>query len=127
VRLLDGAELGLLAAQTTFGLGDLHPLARAQPDQVGLELSDHRQDVEQQPPDRIGRVVHGGAERELHLAAGQLVGDGTRVRQRAGKPIELGHHRLVGGHTGIADHPDRRPASVVPPSVLRSNRRQRDQ
>jgi hypothetical protein len=95
VRLLDGAELGLLAAQTTLGLGDLHPLARAQPDQVGLELSDHRQDVEQQPPDRIGRVVHGGAERELDLAAVQLVGDGTRVRQRASKAIELSHHQRV--------------------------------
>src|SRR5688500_8192724 len=31
-------ELGLLAPQSTLGLGDLHALAGAQPDQVRLEL-----------------------------------------------------------------------------------------
>ena len=50
VGFLAGIELWLLPAQTSLGPGDLHALARAQPDQVSLELGDHRQHVEQQPP-----------------------------------------------------------------------------
>jgi hypothetical protein len=38
--------------------------------------------LNQEPPDRIGRIVHRRTDRELHLAAGQLVGDGARVGQR---------------------------------------------
>jgi hypothetical protein len=38
VGLLAGAELGLLAAQPALGAGDVHALAGAHPDQVGLEL-----------------------------------------------------------------------------------------
>jgi len=41
VRFLARVELGLFAAQTPFGLGDLHALAGAQPDQVGFEFGDH--------------------------------------------------------------------------------------
>ena len=44
---------GLLAAEPTLGLGYLHPFAGAQPNQVGLELRDHGQHVEQQPADRV--------------------------------------------------------------------------
>ena len=50
---LPGVELGLLAAAPTLGLRYLHPFAGAQPDQVGLELRDHGQHVEQQPADRV--------------------------------------------------------------------------
>ena len=35
VRFLAMVQLWLLATQTPFGLGDLHPLSGAQPDQVG--------------------------------------------------------------------------------------------
>jgi hypothetical protein len=35
VRLLPPVELGLLATQPALGLGDLHALAGAEPDQVG--------------------------------------------------------------------------------------------
>lgn len=34
-----------------LGLGHLHPFDGAEPVEVGLELSDHREDVRQQPPD----------------------------------------------------------------------------
>ena len=50
-------QFRLLAPQMSLGLGDLHALAGAEPNQVGLELGDHRQHVEQQPADRIGRVI----------------------------------------------------------------------
>ena len=47
VCFLAAVALGLLGAQPAFGLGDLHALAGAEPDQVGLELGHHGQDVEQ--------------------------------------------------------------------------------
>jgi len=54
----------------------------ARANQVRLKLGDHGQYAEQQPTDRptdrVGRIVHRGAERELHLAARQLVGDRAR-------------------------------------------------
>jgi hypothetical protein len=65
VRFLAVAELGLLAAQPRLGAGDLRALAVTHPDQVDLELRDHRQHVEEQPPDRIGRVVYAAAEADL--------------------------------------------------------------
>ena len=81
MSLLARAELGLLAAQAAPGLGDLHALAGAHADQVGLELGDHREHVEQEPADRIGRVVHRPAEVELDLAARQLVSERPGLRQ----------------------------------------------
>ena len=41
--------------------------------------------------------MHGAAEVELDLAAGELVGDVARVGQRAREPVELGHHERVAG------------------------------
>src|SRR3954465_4294785 len=38
VRLLAPVGLGLFAPQTALGVGDLHALPSAKPDQVGLEL-----------------------------------------------------------------------------------------
>jgi hypothetical protein len=97
VGFLHRAELGLLAAQPSLGVGDAHALARARAHEVGFELGDHDQHVEQQPAHRIGRIVHGGAERELDLAGGELVGDGARVGQRARQSVELGDEKRVAG------------------------------
>ncbi len=38
VRFFVRVELGLLAAEATLGLSDLHALARAEADEVGFEL-----------------------------------------------------------------------------------------
>jgi hypothetical protein len=65
-------------SSATHGLGKPAPLARARTYEIGLELGDHRQQVEQQPPDRIGRVVDGAAEIEPHAAPGEVVGDVAR-------------------------------------------------
>ena len=53
-----GFSLGCLP-QPALRLRDLHALSGAKTDQVGLKFSDHGQHVEQQPADRVGRVVHG--------------------------------------------------------------------
>src|SRR4051794_18413424 len=50
-------ELGLLAAELAAGAGDRHALARAQADEVGLELGKGGENVEEHLPHWIGRVV----------------------------------------------------------------------
>jgi hypothetical protein len=63
--------------------------------QVGLELGDHGEHVEQQPADRVVRVVHRPAQAQPDLPAGELLGDGTGVGQGARQPVQLGHHQGV--------------------------------
>jgi hypothetical protein len=72
---------GLLAPEPTFGLGDSHALLGPEADEVGLDFGDHGQHVEQQPPDRVGRVIHGATEAEPDTPSRQLVGDRPGVRQ----------------------------------------------
>ncbi len=88
-------QLWLLATQTPLGLGYLHALPGAQPNQVGLELSDHREHIEQQPANRVRRVVHRSAQVETNLPHRELVGDCSGVGQRPGKPVELGDDQRV--------------------------------
>jgi len=68
-------------------------------DQVGLELSDHRQHVEQQPTDRVSRIMHRRADAELDLAPRQILEDLAGIRQRSCQPVELGHDERVAGTT----------------------------
>jgi hypothetical protein len=75
VGLLALRELGPAAAQLARRSGDGHPFSGAHADEVGLELGDHGQDVEQQSADRVGGVVDRAAEVERDLAGRQLVGD----------------------------------------------------
>jgi len=68
-------QLRLLTSQPALGFGDLHPFSRAQADQIGLELRNHREHVEQEPSDGIGGVVNRAAEAELDVSSGQLIED----------------------------------------------------
>lgn len=68
-------EFGLFAAEPSFGLGDFHALASAKAREVGLEFSDHREDVEQQSTDGVGGVVDGAADVELDAAVGEVFDD----------------------------------------------------
>ena len=80
-------QLRLLTAQPTVGFSDLHPLPGPHPDQVGFELSDHREHIEQQPAHRIGGIVNRAAEAELDVPLGQLVEDVAGIEQRPGEPV----------------------------------------
>ena len=97
VFFLGGGELGLLAAQAALGLGDLHALPGPRADEVGLEFGDHRQDVEQQPADRVGGVVDVSAQAELDVPFGEVLDDVAGVGQGPGQAVELGDHQGVPG------------------------------
>ena len=75
VSLLGGAELGWLALQSAFCFGDLHALPRSDLDEVRLELGDHGRHVEQQPFDRVVRVVQRPADVEFHFGGRELLDD----------------------------------------------------
>ena len=65
------------------------------PDQVGFELGDHREDVEQQPPDWVVRVMHRAAVTELHVGLGEFAYDVAGVGEGAGEPVEFGDQEGV--------------------------------
>ena len=54
---LVGGQLRLLAFEVSLGAGDSHAFAGPHPDQVGLKLGDHGEDVEQQPTYGVGGVM----------------------------------------------------------------------
>jgi hypothetical protein len=95
-RLRSG-EIGLLAAEATFSLGDGHPFAGAHPDQVGFGFCDHTEHVEQQPADRVARVIDTAAEAERDTFPREFVRDIARVRKGSGESVELRHDAGVAG------------------------------
>jgi hypothetical protein len=76
------------------------PFSGTQPDQVGFELGDHGQHVEQQPAHGISRVVDGAAEVETDLPGSQLVRNRPGIGQRSGEPVQFGHDQGVPGPAG---------------------------
>jgi len=62
--LLAGDEFGLAAFEPAAGAGDGHALTSAHLQQVGFELGEHRQHVEEHLRHRIGRVVDAPAQRQ---------------------------------------------------------------
>ena len=93
-------EFGLFAAEPAFGLGDLHAFAGAGADEVGFEFGDHGQDVEEQPADRVGRVMDGSTDAQLHFLLCQFFDDVAGVGQGAGEPVEFGDDQGVAGTDG---------------------------
>ena len=57
---------GLLAVQFHFGAGDGDALAGAQANEIGLELGEGGEDIEEQLSHRIARVLERPAEGQLH-------------------------------------------------------------
>ncbi len=68
--------------------------------------------VEQQPADRVGGVVHRPAQAELDLAAGKVLDDCPGVWQGTGEAVELGHDQGVARPAGGQRFPETWPFAV---------------
>jgi hypothetical protein len=79
VRLLPRVQFRLLDTQVPFGLRDPHSFPSPGADEIAFELSHHRQDVEQQPTDWVGRVIDRGAEAEPETEDGRGVLAGVGI------------------------------------------------
>ena len=84
LTLLGCRQFRLLAPEVTFRFGHLHSLSGFGADEVGFELCHHRENVEQQSPDRVGRIVDGSADAEFDAldgldSSGELVDDVFRI------------------------------------------------
>ena len=62
VSLLCYRQFGLLTAKVPFRFGHLHSFTRSGANQIRLEFGDHRQDVEEETPDRVVRIMHCSAD-----------------------------------------------------------------
>jgi hypothetical protein len=107
-----GFSFGSLAWQLSLGFGDLHPFSGGQPDQIGLELRNHREHVGQEPSDGIGGVVNRAVEAELDVSCGQLSEDVAGIGQRAGELVQFRDHEGVARSTGGERQPKTWPVPV---------------
>jgi hypothetical protein len=83
-----------------FRFGYLHSFACSGADEIGFELGHHSEDVEQQPPNPVGRVVHGATDAELHALDRQFVDDVFRVPEGTGQSVKFGNDESVTIPTG---------------------------
>ena len=79
MALLGAGELGLLSAESAFGFRDLHAFPGSGADQVGFELGNHGEDIEQEPSDGVVGVVDRSADAEFHVLGGEFV-NGTLLK-----------------------------------------------
>ena len=89
--LLSVGQFGLLAAQYPFGAGAGHALAGAHADEIGFELGEGGEDIEEHLAHGIARVVERPAEGQFHASFPKPVGDGARIRDGPGQPVEFRH------------------------------------
>lgn len=92
-----GLSLGCLPRNLPLALATFMPLPRPHLDQVRLEFGDHREDVEQEPPDRIGGIVDRPADGELHAGLGEVFDDVARVGHRMTVAVELPSPGIISG------------------------------
>ena len=93
--LLSVGQFGLLAAQFPPGAGDGHALAGAQADEIGFELGEGGEDIEEQLSHGIARVVERPAKGQFHASFLKPIGDGAGIRDGPGQPVEFGHDQRV--------------------------------
>ncbi len=93
-------EFWLFSPESAVGLGNLHSFAGAHADEVGFELSDHRQDVEQQFAHWVGGVVDGTTDAESDFASGEAVGYLVGVSDGPGQAVEFGNDEGISGPAG---------------------------
>ena len=85
-----GLRWAACRAACPSGPGDGHALAGALPDQVGLELGDDGEDLQEHPADRVLPVIDRAAEREPDPRADSWPRMSSASGTRAGEPVELG-------------------------------------
>ena len=93
--LLSIGQFGLLAAQFSPGAGDGHVLVGAHTDEVGFELGEGGEDIEEQLSHGTTRVLERRAEGQFHASFPKQVGDGARIRDGPGRPVEFRHDQRV--------------------------------
>jgi hypothetical protein len=95
VRFLDLRELWLFPSEPALGFCHCHSLPRPGADKICFELGNYAQDIEQQLPYWIVRVVDAAAKVERNPFVGELVRDIPGVGQRPSRAIKLGHYNGV--------------------------------
>ena len=98
--LLSVGQFGLFAAQIPPGVGDGHALAGAHADEIGFELGEGSEDIEEQLAHGIARVVEGPSEGQFHASFPKPIGDGARIWDGLGQPVEFRHDQRVAGAPG---------------------------
>ena len=93
--LLSVGEFGLLAAQFPLGTGDGHALAGAYADEIGFELGEGGEDIEEHLSHGIARVVERRAQGQFHAPFLKLVCDGAGIRDGPGQAVDFGHDQGV--------------------------------
>ena len=93
--LLSVGQFGLLAAQFPFVAGDGHALAGTHADEIGFELGEGGEDIEEQLSHGIARVVERPAEGHLHASFPEQVGDGAGIWDGPGQPVEFRNDQRV--------------------------------
>ena len=78
--LLSLGQFGLLAAQLPLGADDGHALPRTHADEVGFELGERGEDIEEHLSHRIAGVAERPAEGQLHAPFPKLIGEGAGIR-----------------------------------------------
>ena len=93
--LLSVGQFGLLAAQFPSGAGDGHALAGTHSDEIGFELGEGGEDIEEHLSHLIALVVERPAEGQFHASSSKLVGDGARIRNLPSKRLHVLELRRV--------------------------------
>ena len=77
------------------GAGDGHPLAGAHADEIGFELGEGGEDIEEHLSHGIARVVECPSEGQFHAAFLKPIGDGPGIRDGPSQPVEFRHDQRV--------------------------------
>ena len=70
-------------------------LAVAHADEIGFELGEGGEDIEEHLSHRISRVVERPAEGQFHASFPELGGDGARIQDGPGQSVEFRHDQRV--------------------------------
>ena len=98
--LLSVGKVRPVAAQFPSGAGDGHALAGTHANEIGLELGEGGEAIEEQLSQRIARGVERPAESRFHASFPMLVGDGAdtqdQPRQRLPEGLQHPLHSCFG-------------------------------